>query len=146
MHGFVLQRRAGLQQIGVGACDLCVFPALWHGPNAQAQVRGHQARHQQDSEQHDQRGGETDCGHANHGRRVNGSGWEHHGRRVVGVFQGERQVTGGYHLDDPVHPYFLLIADRPLVQSLSDASLVSGPRRTDPGVHVQRRGWWTIFR
>lgn len=145
MHGLVLHGGTGLQ-FGVGACNLCVFPALWHGPDAQAQVRGHQAWHQQDAEQYDQRRGETDGGHADHGRWIDGPGGEHHCRRVVGVLQGECQISGGHHLDDSVDAYLLLVADRSSVEPLPDAPLVPGTGRTDSGVHIQRGGRWTVLR
>jgi len=65
MHDSRLVRRLRLE-FGIGARHLRVFPALRHGPDAQTQVRGHETRNEQDAEQDDQRGGETDRGHADH--------------------------------------------------------------------------------
>jgi len=65
VHNGRLVHRLRLQ-FGIGASHLCVFSALWHGPDAQAQVCGYQTGHQQDAEKDDQRGGESDRSHADH--------------------------------------------------------------------------------
>jgi len=93
MHNSWLVRRLRLK-FGIGARHLRVFPALWHGPDAQTQVRGHKTWNQQNAEQDNQRGGETDSGHADHWRTwFNGPGGENHsvgGRAVCRVIERER--------------------------------------------------------
>lgn len=152
VHNGRLVHRLWLQ-CGVGASHLCVFSALRHGSDAQAQVRGYQTGHQQDAEKDDQRGGESDRSHADHWRtRFDGSDREHHGiggRAVCGVVQGERQVTRGYYFDDAVDAHGFLFGGGggagagggagggwPTVKSRSDASFVSGMGRTNAGVYV----------
>ena len=115
---------------------------------ANAQEGGQQARDDQDGQQDDERGREARRRHANEAFGL-GARREDDSRRVVArLLQGESQIAGRHHLDDPVDADVLLLrrrllADVTLTSGRSLDAVLFGARLSggsDPGVRVPRLG------